>query len=165
VLCPLFKLVWCAARSTQQRPKSHDPIAQKSHRHEHCITSHLYHSSISSHACLPTMLSKQVGSTVKHSCQSDQHTLRAVERSASEPTSLLVREQVAWEALVAAAEAAGMHLRKLDRKAEKAMVQGTRAALMEKLEGEEEPPEVLSLAVPLIVAQVRSVLALPMLCQ
>jgi hypothetical protein len=68
-------------------------------------------------------------------------------------TAVLV--QVAWDALEAAAEAAGIQLRKLDRKAEKAMVQETRVALMEKLEGEEDPPEVLSLAVPLIMAQVR----------
>jgi len=55
---------------------------------------------------------------------------------------------------VAAAEAGGMQLRKLDRKGEKALVQETRVALAEKLEGEGEPPEVLALAVPLIMSQV-----------
>ncbi len=63
--------------------------------------------------------------------------------------------QAAWESLTSAAEAIGMQLRKLDKKAEKAMVQETRAGLKTKLEEEEEPPEVLSLAVPLIVSQVQ----------
>ena len=41
--------------------------------------------------------------------------------------------QAAWEALAAAAEAAGLQLRKLDNKGEKALVQESRAALREQL--------------------------------
>ena len=62
--------------------------------------------------------------------------------------------QPALEALQSAAEAAGLQLRKLDKKAEKSLVQDHRNALEEKLNSQEDPAEALSLVVPLLVAQV-----------
>ena len=62
--------------------------------------------------------------------------------------------QPALEALQRAAEAAGLQLRKLDKKAEKSLVQDHRNALEEKLKSQEDPAEALSLVVPLLVTQV-----------
>ena len=61
--------------------------------------------------------------------------------------------QLSWEALQEAASLAGLQLRKLDKKTEKALVQVQRALLTERLRSEDEPAAALSLAVPLIVAQ------------
>lgn len=52
------------------------------------------------------------------------------------------------------AGSAGIQLRKLEKKAEKALVAAHRAGLQEKLASQEEPAEALSHAVPALVAQV-----------
>ncbi len=53
-----------------------------------------------------------------------------------------------------AASAAGVRLRPLDKKAERAALQPQRQALQAKLEQESDPATALSLAVPLLVMQV-----------
>lgn len=62
--------------------------------------------------------------------------------------------QVAWEALQEEAKTAGLPLQKLDKKAEKALLQEHKAALRERLSSQDEPAEALSLVVPLLVVQV-----------
>lgn len=64
--------------------------------------------------------------------------------------------QRGWEALQEAAGAAGVQLRKLDKKVEKVMLQEHRAMLTDRLKAEESPAEALSLAVPLLAAQASS---------
>ena len=61
--------------------------------------------------------------------------------------------QLGWEALQEAASMAGLQLRKLDKKAEKALVLEQKASLSERLSSEDDPAAALSLAVPLFVAQ------------
>ena len=62
--------------------------------------------------------------------------------------------QALVRALDEAAEAAGLRLKPLDRKAEKAALASQRAALKTQLQGEQDPAAALSLAVPLLVMQV-----------
>ena len=69
--------------------------------------------------------------------------------------------QPALEALQSAAEAAGLQLPKLSKKAEKSLVQDHRNALEEKLKSQEDPADALSLVVPLLVAQVVSRTSVP----
>lgn len=68
---------------------------------------------------------------------------------------LLLVRQALVRALEEAAEAAGLRLKPLDRKAEKAALASQRAALKTQLQGEQDPAAALSLAVPLLVMQVR----------
>ena len=56
--------------------------------------------------------------------------------------------------LEALGEAAGLRPRKLDKKAERSLVHAHRKALQEQLQAEENPPAVLSLAVPLLFIKV-----------
>ena len=58
------------------------------------------------------------------------------------------------KAVEEAASAAGVRLRPLDKKAEKAAVQVQRQALQDTLNHETDPATALSLAVPLLVMQV-----------
>ena len=57
-------------------------------------------------------------------------------------------------ALEEAAEAAGIRLKPLDKKAEKAALASQRAALRGQLQCEQDPATALSLVVPLLVIQV-----------
>ncbi len=61
--------------------------------------------------------------------------------------------QLGWGALQEAAGVSGLQLRKLDKRAEKALLQEQKASLAERLRNEDEPAAALSLAVPLIFAQ------------
>lgn len=63
--------------------------------------------------------------------------------------------QAACDALLKACTAAGLQLRKMDKRAEKALVQEHRAALREQLGAVSEPAEALTLIVPLLIAQAR----------
>lgn len=69
---------------------------------------------------------------------------------------LYIYFQEAWDALQDASKAAGLQLRKLDKKLERSLLQEHKAALTERLKQVEEPAEALSLAVPLLIAQVHS---------
>ena len=62
--------------------------------------------------------------------------------------------QATEAALIAAAEAAGLRLRRADRKQEQALLQQHRAGLQQRLEAETEPAAVLSQAAPLLLAKV-----------
>ena len=62
--------------------------------------------------------------------------------------------QTTEAALLAAAEAAGLRLRRVDRKQEQALLQQHRAGLQQCLEAETEPAAVLSQAAPLLLAKV-----------
>lgn len=66
---------------------------------------------------------------------------------------MIIVLQLGWKALQEAANIAGLQLAKLDKKAEKALVQEQKAQLMERLRSEDTPAAALSLAVPLIFAQ------------
>lgn len=63
--------------------------------------------------------------------------------------------QSAQQALQAAAEAVGLRLKPLDRKAERALVQAQQDDLQAQLADQTDPAAVLSLVVPLLVMQVR----------
>ena len=58
-------------------------------------------------------------------------------------------------ALEEAAGVAGVRLRRLDKKGEKAVLHSERQALEKQLQSEEEPAVELSLAIPLLVQRVR----------
>ena len=64
--------------------------------------------------------------------------------------------QKAQEPLQAAAEAVGLRLRPLDKKAEKALAQAQQDDLTAQLADQSDPAAVLSLVVPLLVMQVRN---------
>lgn len=63
--------------------------------------------------------------------------------------------QNAQESLQAAAEAIGLRLKPLDKKAEKALAQSQQDDLKAQLANQTDPAAVLSLVVPLLVMQVR----------
>ena len=63
--------------------------------------------------------------------------------------------QTAQQLLQAAAEAVGLRLKPLDKKAEKALVQAQQDDLQSQLADQSDPAAVLSLVVPLLVMQVR----------
>lgn len=63
--------------------------------------------------------------------------------------------QNAQESLQAAAEAVGLRLKHLDKKAEKALAQSQQDDLKAQLANQTDPAAVLSLVVPLLVMQVR----------
>lgn len=64
--------------------------------------------------------------------------------------------QKAQEPLQAAAEAVGLRLRPLDKKAEKTLAQAQQDDLTAQLADQSDPAAVLSLVVPLLVMQVRN---------
>ena len=64
--------------------------------------------------------------------------------------------QTAQESLQAAAEAVGLRLKPLDKKAEKALAQAQQDDLKAQLADQTDPAAVLSLVVPLLVMQVRA---------
>ena len=64
--------------------------------------------------------------------------------------------QNAQQAIQAAAEAVGLRLKPLDKKAEKALAQAQPEDLKAQLADETDPAAVLSLVVPLLVMQVRA---------
>ena len=64
-----------------------------------------------------------------------------------------------------AAGEAGVRLKRLDRKSEKAALQAEQQALDKQLQAGQDPAAVLSLAVPLLVQRVRSQLALVSVAQ
>lgn len=71
--------------------------------------------------------------------------------------------QKAQEPLQAAAEAVGLRLRPLDKKAEKALARAQQDDLTAQLADQSDPAAVLSLVVPLLVMQVRTILFTPLL--
>lgn len=62
--------------------------------------------------------------------------------------------QAAQQSIQAAAEAVGLRLKPLDKKAEKALVQAQQDDLKAQLADQTDPAAVLSLVVPLLVMQV-----------
>lgn len=58
------------------------------------------------------------------------------------------------ESLEEAAEAAGLRLKKLDKKGERALVHSYRQTLQRQLASETDPAAALAFAIPLLIAQV-----------
>lgn len=68
---------------------------------------------------------------------------------------LLHTVQELQTAVQAAVEAAGLRVKRFDKKVERQMVHSHRKALQARLVQEEDPAAALSLAVPLLLAQVQ----------
>lgn len=75
-------------------------------------------------------------------------------KAAADSVSNTADAQSAQQALQAAAEAVGLRLKPLDRKAERALVQAQQDDLQAQLADQTDPAAVLSLVVPLLVMQV-----------
>ena len=99
----------------------------------------------------------EAGFLAVHLCSVDSYSRQGIEALCNscipEPCHLL---QTAQESLQSAAEAVGLRLKLLDKKAEKALAQAQQDDLKAQLADQTDPAAVLSLVVPLLVMQVRA---------